>query len=618
MLTTTRPTTSPGSWTAKLLSSPWRALPILMAGTFMIVLDFFIVNVALPSMQSRLHTGSGTVEWVIAGYGLTFSAFLITAGRLGDRIGRRKVFTIGLTIFTVASAACGLAPDAPFLVAARCAQGIGAALIGPSILAIIGVTYTGPDRVRAISVYGTVMGMAAASGQLIGGVLIQVNPGGLGWRAVFLINLPVAAAALALTSRLVPESKAASAGKLDLTGTALATLGLTAVVLPLVEGRQYGWPAWTFACLMAAPILLGAFVWSQRRQTRKGGSPLLDMGLFRDRAFATGLLTQLGLWCGQASFFLVLALYLQQGCGLDALEAGLVFTILAASYLVASVRAPALTMRFGRSVIGVGALTLAGGHGLLLIAVQAYGTKGSLAALVPGLLLVGAGMGLCITPLTTVILSTSRPERAGSVSGALSTVQQVGNAVGVAVTGVIFFNGLNHGYARAFSWSLVELAGLLVGVALLSRLLPRVVAGGGGAPDPDPAVKDGSTAAATSTGAGRAEVDEALRGLIGLPVSSAARSALGHVTLGLPGCDVALAGVAPAVSSSVISMAARPCHISATGRYGRFWWLELTSDSSDPKRLTMLGSAVRVLPAGGGEGDNWFTPSDLEKGYSLA
>src|SRR6516165_5852472 len=148
MLTTTQPTTPPSGWPARLLSSPWRALPILMAGTFMIVLDFFIVNVALPSMQSRLHTGSGTVEWVIAGYGLTFSAFLITAGRLGDRIGRRKVFAIGLAVFTVASAACGLAPDAPFLVAARCAQGIGAALIGPSILAIIGVTYTGSDRVR--------------------------------------------------------------------------------------------------------------------------------------------------------------------------------------------------------------------------------------------------------------------------------------------------------------------------------------------------------------------------------------------------------------------------------------------------------------------------------------
>ena len=624
MLTTTHPSTSPVGWPARVLSSRWRALPILMAGTFMIVLDFFIVNVALPSMQSRLHTGSATVEWVVAGYGLTFSTFLITAGRLGDRIGRRRVFVIGMAVFTAASAACGLAPNAPFLIAARCAQGIGAALIGPSILAIIGVTYTGSDRVRAISVYGTVMGLAAVSGQLIGGALIQADPAGLGWRAVFLINLPVAAAALALTSRLVPESRADGAGKLDLTGTALATLGLTAVILPLVEGRQYGWPTWTIACLIAAPFLLGAFVWSQRRRTRSGATPLLDIGLFKERAFAAGLLTQLGLWCGQASFFLVLALYLQEGRGLDPLHAGLVFTILAASYLVASLRAPALTMRVGRTVVGVGAITLAGGHGLLLLAVQAYGTKGSLAALVPGLLLVGAGMGLCITPLTTVILSSAAPQRAGSVSGAMSTVQQVGNALGVAVTGIIFFDGLNHGYDRAFSWSLVELAALLVGVALLSRLLPRAV-GGGGASGPaadasktaGPATAGSAVSDAMISNGSPADVCESLRGLIGLPVSAASRSVLGTVTLGMPGCDVALAGVAQTVSSSVIALTARPCHISAVGRYGRFWWLELMSDGDDPRRVTMLGSAVRVVPAGGGAGGAWFAPFDTQHGYSL-
>jgi EmrB/QacA subfamily drug resistance transporter len=625
MLTTTHPATPPAGWSARVLSSRWRALPILMAGTFMIVLDFFIVNVALPSMQSRLHTGAGTVEWVVAGYGLTFSTFLITAGRLGDRIGRRRVFAIGMAVFTVASAACGLAPNALFLVAARCAQGIGAALIGPSILAIIGVTYTGSDRVKAISVYGTVMGLAAVSGQLIGGALIQANPAGLGWRSVFLINLPVAAVALALTSRLVPESRAESAGRLDLTGTALATLGLTAIVLPLVEGRQYGWPAWSIACLIAAPFVLGAFVWSQLRRTRTGATPLLDMGLFKERAFAAGLLTQLGLWCGQASFFLVLALYLQQGRGLSPLDAGLVFTILAASYLVASVRAPALTMRFGRSVVGVGALTLAGGHGLLLIAVQAYGTKGSLGSLVPGLLLVGAGMGLCITPLTTVILANAGPQRAGSVSGAMSTVQQVGNALGVAVTGIIFFDGLNHDYDRAFSWSLVELAGLLVGVAVVSRLLPKAVSGGEAAAPRGadsktvgPANPVSAVSEAVVTSGSPVDISESLRGLIGLPVSAASKSALGIVTLGMPGWDVALAGVAGTASSSVLALATRPCHISTVGRYGRFWWLELTADGTDPRRVTMLGSAVRVRPAGGGEGGMWFRPFDTQKGYSLA
>jgi MFS family permease len=198
----------------------------------------------------------------------------------------------------------------------------------------------------------------------------------------------------------------------------------------------------------------------------------VDLSLFRDRTFSAGLLTQRGLWSGQASFFLVLALYLQQGRGLDALQAGLVFTILAGAYLMASMRAPALTLRRGRIVIGVGALTLAAGHFLLVLAVSHIGVKGSIAALVPGLVLVGAGMGLCITPLTSTVLASAGPRNAGAVSGALSTMQQVGNSIGVAVTGIIFFGAVGHGYGHALDLSVIELGALLVGVAALSRLLP--------------------------------------------------------------------------------------------------------------------------------------------------
>ncbi len=173
----------------------------------MIVLDFFIVNVALPSMQARLHASTSALEWVVAGYGLAFSTMLITAGRLGDQIGRRRLFAAGLALFVVTSAACGLAPNPDLLVAARVLQGMAAALISPTVLSIIGVTFTGPARVRAISIYGVVMGLAAASGQLIGGVLIQGNVWGLGWRTVFLINVPVGVAALILTPRWLTESR---------------------------------------------------------------------------------------------------------------------------------------------------------------------------------------------------------------------------------------------------------------------------------------------------------------------------------------------------------------------------------------------------------------------------
>ena len=353
---------SPGIPSGRRLS----ALPVLMCGVFMIVLDFFVVNVALPSMQADLHASTSAIEWVVAGYGLTFAVFLIAGGRLGDMVGRRRTFAAGLALFVVASAACGLAPNPTVLVVARLAQGMAGALISPNVLAIMGVAFPGPARVRAITVYGMVMGLAAAGGQLLGGILIQANLFGWGWRTVFLINVPVGLVALAFTRRLVPESRVEHAGRIDVGGNVLAILGMTALVLPLVEGTQLNWPAWTWVSLAAAPLMFTAFVAHQRRLARRGGTPLLDPALFGQRALLAGLGTQLVFWCGQASFFLVLALYLQKGRGLDALHAGLVFSILAVAYLVTSMRAPALTLRFGRSLIAVGAVTLALGDIALL------------------------------------------------------------------------------------------------------------------------------------------------------------------------------------------------------------------------------------------------------------
>jgi EmrB/QacA subfamily drug resistance transporter len=460
-------------WTARMLSHQWAALAVVLTGTFMVVLDFFIVNVAMPAMQSDLHAGTGAIEWVIAGYGLTFATFLITAGRLGDQLGRRRMFSAGLALFTVASAACGLAPSPAVLVVARLVQGLAAALLSPQVLSIIGVVYNGPDRVRAISIYGIVLGLAAVGGQLIGGVLVQADIAGLGWRSCFLINVPIGLVGLAIAARAVPESRVEAANRLDLVGTALVTLGLVDIVLPLVEGRQHGWPAWTWLCLGAAPITLGLFAAHQRRLSRRGGAPLLDPALFRERAFSAGLVTQLVFFASMASYFLVLALYLQQGRGLDALQAGLVFTILAAAYLVASAYAPGLTPRLGRRLPAIGGLVLAVGHGLLALSVADIGVGGSVALLVPGMLLEGAGMGLVITPLTSTVLGSLQPENAGAAAGALSTMQQVGNALGVAVTGVIFFGALDGGFGHAFEVSLIQLALLGVAVTVLTRLLPR-------------------------------------------------------------------------------------------------------------------------------------------------
>jgi EmrB/QacA subfamily drug resistance transporter len=451
----------------------WAPLAVILCGTFVFVLDFFVVDVALPSIQRDLGAGPGAIEWVVAGFGLTSASFLVCGGRLGDHYGRRRCFSIGLAVFVATSVVCALAPDPAFLIAGRLAQGIGAALMAPNVLSILGMTYTGRDRVRAISIYGVVMGVAAAGGQLLGGLLIDANVAGLGWRAIFWINVPVGLLALAAAPRIVPESRADRPGRLDLGGAALLSAALVAVVLPLSLGRQQGWPAWSWACLAAAPVLLAGFAAWLRATARRGGEPLLDPRIFRVTALRAGLTVQVLFWCQQAASYLVIALFLQQGRGLGPLPAGGMFGVLAAGYLVTSFRAPGLTMRFGRRVIVIGALVSALGDGLLGLAVWHWGISGPLLALVPGLLVLGAGQGLCITPLTTTVLAHADTRTAGSVSGALSTAQQVGNAIGVAVTGVVFYGLLSRGYAHAFGWSLAEMGGLLLAVAALTLTIPR-------------------------------------------------------------------------------------------------------------------------------------------------
>lgn len=457
-------------------AAKWAPLAVILCGTFICVLDFFVVNVALPDIQGSLRAGPAAIEWIVAGYGLTSASFLVCGGRLGDHSGRRRLFMAGIGIFTAASALCAVAPDPAFLVAARLAQGIGAAVIAPNVLSILGTSYTGPDRVRAISIYGMVMGIAAVGGQLIGGALISADVAGLGWRAIFWVNVPVGVAAVAAAPRLVPESRAAGAGparRLDLASAALLTGALVAIVLPLLDGREAGWPAWSWACLAAGPVLLTAFAAHLTRVRARGGQPLLDPGIFAVRAFRSGLAVQVLFWCQQAAGYLLLALYLQQGRGLSPIESGGVFSVLAVGYLLTSLPAPKLTVRFGRRVVTVGALLGAVGDAVLAVAVWQDRAAGPVAALIPGLLLLGAGQGLCITPLTTTVLSHADARTAGSVSGALATAQQVGNAIGVAVSGVVFYGLLARGYAVAYQWSVAEMAVLLLSVAALTRTIPR-------------------------------------------------------------------------------------------------------------------------------------------------
>jgi EmrB/QacA subfamily drug resistance transporter len=445
---------------------------VLLAGSFMVVLDFFIVNVALPSIATDLNASESSLEWVVAAYGLTFAAFLVTAGRLGDELGRRRVFAVGLALFTLFSAVCGIASDPTALVLARALQGLSGAVVMPQVLSIIGVSYRDSDYTKALSAYGVVLGLAAVGGQVIGGALVQSGLGGLGWRGCFLINVPIGIVALALTYRLVRESRAPSRTKIDLPGALALALALTAVLLPLIEGRQHGWPVWASVSLAVAPMILAGFVARQSRLSRRGGSPLVDLKLFRVRAFSVGLVTQLLLAGAQASFFVYLALYLQQARGLSPLQAGLAFSILAVAFVAVSGPAPALTEKFGRAVVFTGGISLTLGLGSFAAVVERFGSGGPILALVPSFVLVGAGIGLCLTPLTSTVLGSIDPKSAGAASGVLSTTQQVGYALGVAVTGVVFF-GAGGAPAHAFELALVQLTMLAVGIVVTTAMLPR-------------------------------------------------------------------------------------------------------------------------------------------------
>ncbi len=449
-------------------------MAVLMAGTFVFVLDFFIVNVAIPSTQAELGATNSQIQLVVATYAIAIASLLILGGRLGDLLGRRRVFMAGLGLFTVSSALCGAAPGIEVLLVGRILQGIGAALFAPQVLSIIGVSFDGDERRRAVTTYGLVMGLAAACGQLIGGALIALDLFGLDWRACYLVNVPIGLAALALAPRALVESRTEVRERLDLPGAALAGATLVAIVLPLVEGRHQGWPLWTFVCLGAAVPLAMAFAARQRRLAATGGAPLVHPELFRERAFTVGVLTSVVFYAGMASFFLVLAVYLQEGCGLSALDSGLVFTALAAGYLLASAGAEALAPRFGRQVLAAGGIVRATALTGLALTVAAIGADGSPLLLVPALAVDGIGMGLLTAPLVATVVGGMDARHAGAASGVLSTAQQVGNTIGVAVIGAIFYGaiGPRGAYAGAFELALVAVAAVCLAVAALVQLLP--------------------------------------------------------------------------------------------------------------------------------------------------
>ncbi len=459
----------------------WPALIVLLTGAFLPAFDFFVVNVALPDMHTELGARPQDLELVVAGYGLAFAILLITGGRLGDLYGRKKLFIIGMVGFTIASALCGLATSPAVLIASRVLQGLTAALMNPQVLAIIRVTFPEGERARAIGYFGTTLGLASIAAQLVGGALIQANIAGLGWRPIFLVNVPVGAVALFFAARTLRESRAQGRPTLDLGGIVLATLTLVLLVYPLVEARGLGWPWWTVVMVFAsAPALAGFVVYEWHLQNR-GRSPLVSIRLFRDPGFSLGLVMTGTFFSGLAAFFMGITIFLQQGFGYGPLATGLVFVAFGIGFVVASLQSSRVSRRMGPLTISLGTAMMGTGLlGIVALAVQAHGTPINLLVLWPVLMWYGCGQGFALPTLVAAVVGSSRipPQEAGAASGVFTMVQQVAFALGVAVIMGVYFSALGAGtapadYERALSLALSCNIGLMALTCLLAFFLPR-------------------------------------------------------------------------------------------------------------------------------------------------
>lgn len=461
----------------------WIALAIVMTASFMDLVDVTIVNIAVPSIQADTGASFSAVQWVTGGYALAFAIGLITGGRLGDIYGRKRLFLLGIGGFTVASALCGLASGAEMLVAMRVVQGATAALMVPQVLSIIHATFPAEERGKVFGMFGAVVGLGAVSGPMIGALLTEWDLFGLAWRPIFLINLPVGIAGLLLGRAFIGESRAEKALKLDLLGVALASVGLLMLIYPLTHGREAGWPLWGYLSMAGSLPVFALFVAYERIKTRRDGSPLVELSLFRVKSFAAGIGVQLAFGVVSGIFFLVWTLYMQLGLGWSPLKAGttgIPFSI--AVSVAAGLSVQQLVPRFGRKVLQAGALVMAAGVLTYIWEAERYGTAIAPWQMALPLVVMGLGMGLIVAPITDAVLAEVPREHAGSASGLINTVQQVGNALGLGLVSVAFFGAMpempapaavgtafNGAFVHAMWW----VAGVLVVVFLLMCALPK-------------------------------------------------------------------------------------------------------------------------------------------------
>jgi EmrB/QacA subfamily drug resistance transporter len=457
----------------------WWTLAAVAFGLFMIMLDNTVVNVALPSIQRDLHVKLSSLEWVVTAYALTFAALLITGGKLGDLFGRRRIFVIGIAIFTLSSLACGLAPNSGFLIGARAVQGIGAALMNPASLSIITATFPPKERGQAIGIWAGVSAMALAIGPLVGGLIVD----NINWNWIFFINVPVGVAGIIVSRLVIKESRdTAHEQSIDIPGLVTSSAGLFALTFALIEGNGHGWTSPEILGLFAAAVvLLVAFVLLEHYQRL----PMLDLSLFRIGSFAGSNVVAMLVSLGMFGVFFFVSLYLQNILRWSPTKAGASFLPMTLLIIVVAPIAGKLSDRIGsRWLMGAG-MTLVS---VSLLFYQRVGLHSTFWTLLPAMLLGGVGMAMTMSPMTAAAMSSVPVDKAGVGSGVLNSFRQLGGSLGIALMGAIlasyvsvpptspeapqqFVNGLHASLAVAAG---ITFAAAIVAVVTV-RTRPQVV-----------------------------------------------------------------------------------------------------------------------------------------------
>ncbi|HXL96383.1 MAG TPA: MFS transporter [Streptosporangiaceae bacterium] len=486
----------------------WLMLPVVLMAMFMAGFDIWAVNVAAPSLQHDLHVSDAALQLIVGGYAFMYASGMVTGGRLGDLFGYRRMFMIGVVTFAAASLLCGLSRSSGELVAARLVQGLTGAVMVPQVLALITATFPPAERPKALSWFGVTMGLGFVSGQILGGGLLSANVFGLSWRAIFLVNVPVGIAALVASAKLVPHAFSQRRPRLDPLGALGVSGSLALALVPLTLGRSEGWPVWTWVAMALALPVLGLTLLWERHLAHSDGQPLLDLVLFRDRAFSAGLVVNFGLVFFFGSFMFVLTLLLQEGLAQSPIHAGIEALPLAFTFTLASILGPRFASRLGPRSITLGASIAAlGTFGLAFTGLR-YGASLTGWDLAPATAVIGLGQGIALPSLIGAVLQHVQPARAGAAAGILTTTQQFGAASGIAVIGAIFYGALGSGvpsrgmFVHGMELGMTVDAVLLVAAALVTLLLPRRAASrpavqpagepaSSGEPVPEPALHAG-------------------------------------------------------------------------------------------------------------------------------